>query len=247
MTLNIRLFQIDEERDNNNAAFQDFSVMQASGMDERIYDMTWAGLFETQQTDMEDSLEDLFARFQNASKPADLKTPMHVSDVVEVEAAGGSQFFYADLDGFHEIEFESSLAESKYNQKLDVVLVEPGKYAKPGVMPADLKSMQEYVGGYIQILYPYDEYVCIVCGEESKLQGLPPNRGLTDSAGELYDIICGKFFLCSCKGDNLTSLNRTELRHYTDLFKKPECFFRTADGIKAVPYDLKEHHKHNAR
>lgn len=239
MTINIRLFQINEERDVNKAARQGYEYMQATGIDESIYDMTWAGQFDTHYTDMQDALEDLYARFQSSEQPH-----MQISDVVEVEAVGGSEFYYTDADGFHEIEFESSLAEKKYQQVLDVVLVEPGRTAKRGKMDASLESMQQYVGGFIEVVYPFEAPACIVCGEESKLQGLPLNRGLKGSDGELYDIICGNFFLCSCKGENLTSLDKEELQKYTDLFKKPERFFRTADGIKSVPYDVRENRRH---
>lgn len=44
-----------------------------------------------------------------------------------------------------------------------VVLVEPGKCARPVEIKEDLHTMQELVGGSIQALYPWDEPVALVC------------------------------------------------------------------------------------
>ena len=58
------------------------------------------------------------------------------------------------------------------------------------------RSMQKFVGGHIQAVYPFDDPVALVCNEEGKLLGLPMNRALTDDRGVPYDIVCGTFF-CS--------------------------------------------------
>lgn len=38
--------------------------------------------------------------------------------------------------------------------------------------------------------------MALICNDEGKLLGLPANRALRDSEGNLYDIVCGTFFLC---------------------------------------------------
>ena len=39
---------------------------------------------------------------------------------------------------------------------------------------ASLAGMQKTVGGLIEPFYPFEEQVCIVCNEESKINGMPP-------------------------------------------------------------------------
>ena len=70
-----------------------------------------------------------------------------------------------------------------------VLIIAPG--CKPEVREIDgtLESMQEIVGGLIQVLYPYERPVALVANDEGKMLGLPMNRGLRDEAGELYDIL----------------------------------------------------------
>ncbi len=52
-----------------------------------------------------------------------------------------------------------------------VLLVEPGKAARPVEMKNDLHEMQQMVGGPIQALYPWEEPVAIVCNDEGKIWG----------------------------------------------------------------------------
>ena len=59
-----------------------------------------------------------------------------------------------------------------------ILLVEPGKTPVLKEIDGSLKSMQEIVGGTIQVLYPFAEPVALVCNDEGKLLGLPLNRAL---------------------------------------------------------------------
>ena len=46
---------------------------------------------------------------------------------------------------------------------LTVLMVEPGKAPYQTAIGADLKSLQQVVGGYIESIAPYDDPVAIVC------------------------------------------------------------------------------------
>lgn len=70
-----------------------------------------------------------------------------------------------------------------------ILLVEPGKTPVLKEIDGSLKSMQEIVGGTIQVLYPFAEPVALVCNDEGKLLGLPLNRALRDEKGRIYDIV----------------------------------------------------------
>jgi hypothetical protein len=77
-----------------------------------------------------------------------------------------------------------------------------------------LKAMQDIVGGYIESVGLEDEdYVSIICNEEGKLDGLPPNRRFYD------DIICGTFFISRIDDEGETiSLTDEDIQKYTEQF-----------------------------
>lgn len=115
---------------------------------------------------------------------------------------------------------------------LRVLVVEPGEQPKIQTIPHTLKAMQAVVGGSIQAVYPFEEPVALICNEGGKLEGLPPNRGLWDEAGTLYDVVCGAFFLCAAPPDEDTfrSLTEEQVRHYQERFARPEIFLLGPDG-----------------
>ena len=55
---------------------------------------------------------------------------------------------------------------------------------------------------------------------------------------EMIDLICGDFFICYAPIDSekFLSLPDDLARKYKDMFKYPERFFQTENGIKAVPF-----------
>ena len=83
----------------------------------------------------------------------------------------------------------------------------------------DLASMQKAVGGYIQVVYPWDDLIGLVCNEEGKLIGLPDNRPLLDEeTGLPYDIVAGDFFLAGLTEDDFCDFPVELVERYTRLF-----------------------------
>lgn len=121
-------------------------------------------------------------------------------------------------------------------EKIKVVSLIPGETAEITELGSSLEEMQEYVGGLIQAIYPFDEEVCIVCNDEGKLLGLPVNRALRDSDGEVYDAICGNAFICDCSGEEFGSLSDEQLCKYSEMFKHPEMLVKIDGAIEAIPY-----------
>lgn len=123
-----------------------------------------------------------------------------------------------------------------------ILIVEPEKAPKEYELVDGLKEMQRIVGGYIQAIYPFPEEVALICNDEGKLQGLPLNRGLRDERGELYDIICGTFFLCGAPSDreNFTSLTPVQLERFQRRFQTPEFFVRIRGHIICLPLEETE-------
>lgn len=104
-------------------------------------------------------------------------------------------------------------------KKIKVVLLEPGKLARAVEIDASLAGMQKVVGGLIEPFYPFEERVCIVCNEESKINGMRPNRSVKNDDGVMVDFIFGPAFICDCRGENLDSLSDEQIDRYGKMFR----------------------------
>ena len=118
-----------------------------------------------------------------------------------------------------------------------VVIVEPGKQAYAKEIQGTLNEMRDIVGGTIQAVYPFEKPIALICNDEGKLLGLPPNRGLRDGRGVLYDVICGTFFLCAVPSDSdrFESLPEELAAKYEKLFGTPELFLRIGGTLLCIP------------
>lgn len=120
---------------------------------------------------------------------------------------------------------------------MQVLIVEPEKkpYAKD--IDGKLETMQEIVGGLIQVLYPFEDRVALVCNDEGKLLGPPLNRALRNENGQPYDIISGTFFLCAAPADSddFQSLTEEQVAKYEALYRTPEIFINLGGHILCVP------------
>ena len=118
---------------------------------------------------------------------------------------------------------------------LTVLMVEPGKAPYQAAIGADLKSLQQVVGGYIESISPYDDPVAIVCNDEGKLEQLPFNRGLRDESGNLYDYIAGNFMIVGLGEEDFTSLSPEYIEKYSQLFAQPEILNITNGRLEVLP------------
>ena len=120
---------------------------------------------------------------------------------------------------------------------MNVLMVEPGKAPYEAQIGDDLRSMQSVVGGYIQAVYPYEEPVALICCESGKLDGLPLNRALRDSDGDIYDIVAGNFFIVGLGQSDFTDLPHELAERFSEQFRQPEIFMRVNGKIIAAPMD----------
>ena len=119
---------------------------------------------------------------------------------------------------------------------MTVLAVLPGKEPERMELNGSLESMQEFVGGTIQAVYPFSDPVAIVCNDEGKLMGLERNRALRDDDGNVYDILCGPFFICGLGEEDFASLPEELIRKYTRFFQHPELFLRMGSQLMVVPF-----------
>ena len=119
---------------------------------------------------------------------------------------------------------------------MTVLAVLPGKAPERMELDGSLESMQAFVGGTIQAVYPFSDPVAIVCNDEGKLMGLERNRALRDDDGNVYDILCGPFFICGLGEEDFASLPEELIRKYTRFFQHPELFLRMGSQLMVVPF-----------
>ena len=123
---------------------------------------------------------------------------------------------------------------------MQILIVEPERRPEVKEIDGTLEAMQKVVGGYIEAIYPFDDAVALVANEEGKLDGLPANRGLRDEDGQIYDIICGTFFLCGAPADSdhFTSLTAEQIEKYRKHFYTPELFLGMDGHIVCLPLEV---------
>jgi len=107
---------------------------------------------------------------------------------------------------------------------MKVLKIEPVSFPEIMEMNNDLFSLQMAVGGYIEVIYPWEDKVCVICNEEGKLKGEPLNRALYDEEGKIYDIIAGTFLIVGITEDDFCSLTEEQINKYKTKFKRPEIW-----------------------
>lgn len=110
------------------------------------------------------------------------------------------------------------------NEKMTVLVVEPGMSPYVKEIDSGLKSLQSEVGGWIEAVYPFEEEVALICNEEGKLSELPLNRALRDEDRHVYDIVAGTFLVVGLGEEDFCSLSDEYIKKFSDRFKTPEKF-----------------------
>ena len=175
------IYQINVDRDTANVCFIGMeSLKKIKGTKEvnaAAYDRVYDGKMDCI------SLENIYQKF-NFDHPADYKgRSLSVSDVVEIRESDtlNPGFYFVDSIGFKSISFDKSLCKEPtqaHETRISVLLVEPDRYPRMIEIDDTLEAMQAVVGGDIEEYMPFEDEVAIVCHEEGKLIGLPPNRAV---------------------------------------------------------------------
>ena len=133
---------------------------------------------------------------------------------------------------------------------MTVLFVEPNKYPEVKEIGTDLESLQQAVGGNIEVTYPFEENVGLIVNEEGKINGMPLNRAVRDDAGEVMDIVAGSFLVVGLTEDSFGSLTQDQLKNFEKEFHQPEAFVKMGKGVMAIPIPdkvVKEMEKERAK
>ncbi len=79
-----------------------------------------------------------------------------------------------------------------------------------------LQDFQRLLGGMIEVVEPFEDDVVIVCSETGRNEGKTVNRVINGSMD-----ICGDFFLCGQKEDELTDFPMDLEYRYSSMFHLP--------------------------
>jgi len=121
------------------------------------------------------------------------------------------------------------------DNKIRVLLVNPGEVPKTIELENTLDAMQKTVEGYIEEIYISDD-IALICNETGKINSLALNRAIYDDNGKIVDIIAGSFFITYAPSntEKFLSLSDEQIRKYEDKFKYPEYFFKVDGEIVVV-------------
>ena len=233
--MNIRIYQINQERDMNQARFMNTEYL-AHKFDEvkpdsSSYDLVFEGKVDR------NTLEGVYQMFNLEHPVGYVGRSLSVSDVVEVVdgAREPPGFYFCDSIGFTKVPFEPNKVQTLVGRDtISVVLVEPGKKARAAHIDGTLPGMKGIVGGKIEPTSPYDEDVCLICNRENKDNAMPYNRAIYSKDGEITDIIAGTFFICGYDGEQFISLTDEQLKRYTEMYECPERFMKLDGQIHVI-------------
>lgn len=76
----------------------------------------------------------------------------------------------------------------------------------------ELEELQRLVGGYIECVGLLDDVV-LICNEEGKLDGLPPNRRISG------DMIVGDFLIVGQDGEDFADLSEDQIGNVLSLME----------------------------
>ena len=212
--MQIRIFQINEQKDENSLGFRSYDeAMKKGGIKSEIYRQVYGGTVSCSD------IESVFALCNTAPPPGYYGHSMSVSDVVEVCSGNEKGFYYCDNIGFQKIDFDIEKADR--SGILKVLIIETGKEPYTAEIRDELKAKQNVVGGLIEPVYfTENDKVLIYCDEEFLLKGYEPNR-------KVGDLIIHGTFMVVGNGENRygegieVSLTDEQIKEYTNMFKYP--------------------------
>ena len=107
-------------------------------------------------------------------------------------------------------------------EKIKAIICEPNKPPRLDYIAQDLETLQNIVGGYIDVTHALDSGACIVLNDEGKILNLALNRPLRDKSGAIYDVIAGTFIIVGDTGaEEFTSLTDEEAARYMTEYAEP--------------------------
>ena len=118
------------------------------------------------------------------------------------------------------------------NKQIKVIVKRPNSKAKEMTIVDELKTYQELVEGYIEVIpFPKDEKIHFVANKEAKIYGFAPNLCLP----HYRDVLRGTIVAVSVDEDgdfqSLTDRQIKKVNHYIDTFNLDNFLFADAKEL----------------
>lgn len=211
--MNIRVFQINSEKDMKDLEFRDYDfTMSKGGVDPCIYQQVYGGIAYAQ------NLEELFMQCNTGKPPLGFcGHSMSVSDVVEICDGKDRGFYFVDSIGFKRLDdFDVSLTDK--NDIMKVVILENDRLPYKAEIRRDIDAMQSVVGGLIEPVYFEENGDAICwCNEEFLLNDSAPNRVIGNTLIHGTCFICGDGYNDEGERDSCT-LTDEQVDKYIQMF-----------------------------
>ena len=120
-------------------------------------------------------------------------------------------------------------------QKMDILIVEPGKAPRPAALPDNtLEAVEAVLGGAAQVGCFLPQSVLLISREDTG--GLAPNRCMPGGKG----FVNGTFLLCGIpeEGCLFDSLTPGQQKEFQELFARPGEFMMVGSETYADPDDV---------
>lgn len=120
-------------------------------------------------------------------------------------------------------------------QKMDILIVEPGKAPRPAALPDNtLEAVEAVLGGAAQVGCFLPQRVLLISREDTG--GLAPNRCMPGGKG----FVNGTFLLCGIpeEGCLFDSLTPGQQKEFQELFARPGEFMMVGSETYADPDDV---------
>ncbi len=171
---------------------------------------------------------------------------VNASEVLPKDQLSDNVYHYDSQDQVFELagKYEERMAVKEAAQEygtqekadtMTVLLVEPNKYPEVKEIGTDLESLQQAVGGNIEVTYPFEDNVGLVVNEEGKINGMPLNRAVRDEDGGVTDIVAGSFLVVGLIEDSFGFLTQEQIGKFEQEFHQPEAFVKMGKGVMAIP------------
>lgn len=170
---------------------------------------------------------------------------VNASEVLPKDQLSDNVYHYDSQDQVFELagKYEERMAVKEAAQEygtqekadtMTVLFVEPNKYPEVKEIGTDLESLQQAVGGNIEVTYPFEDNVGLVVNEEGKINGMPLNRAVRDEDGGVTDIVAGSFLVVGLTEDSFGSLTQEQIGKFEQEFHQPEAFVKMGKGVMAI-------------
>ncbi len=119
-------------------------------------------------------------------------------------------------------------------QKIEVLVVEPGKAPRPETVNGTLEEVERMLGGAAQLGCFLPQRVMLVSRQDA--EGLMPNRHMPGKK----ETIRGTFLLCGIpeEGNDFASLSSGQQEEFQCLFARPGEFMEIGGALYSDPDDV---------